>query len=358
MAAAKLCVTVTGQTMAELRERRDRVTNADLVELRVDSVRDPSAAGALAGRRTPVIFTCRPTWEGGGFAGSEEERKRILHDAQKLGAEYIDVEWRAGFSDLIAERGGQGIVLSMHDFAGIPPDLSEMASAMRGTGAAVVKLAVTVTRLTETLPLKQLACTGGTPTVVIAMGEAGLPTRILAMRYGSYWTYAGDGVAPGQVPASVMLERYAFRSLAPRTLIYAVVGRPLAHSISPAIHNAAFRALNLDAVYVPLAAADFDDFLAYAEAMPIEGASVTAPYKIDAFEHADEADPASRRIGAVNTIRRRGTKWIACNTDIGGFLTPLQNEIALPGARATVLGAGGAARAVAEALAAAGATAR
>ena len=64
----RLCVTVTGSDMADLRRRRDAVTGADLVELRLDTVSDPDAAGALAGRRLPVIVTCRPTWEGGAFA--------------------------------------------------------------------------------------------------------------------------------------------------------------------------------------------------------------------------------------------------------------------------------------------------
>ena len=73
-----LCVTVTAPNMAELCHRRDAVTDADLVELRLDTVSDPDAAGALAGRRRPVIVTCRPEWEGGHFKGSEEERKRIL----------------------------------------------------------------------------------------------------------------------------------------------------------------------------------------------------------------------------------------------------------------------------------------
>jgi 3-dehydroquinate dehydratase/shikimate dehydrogenase len=356
MAAPRLCVTVTGRTTAELRERRDRVANADLVELRVDSVQDPSAAGALAGRRTPVIFTCRPTWEGGGFTGSEEERKQILRDAQRLGAEYVDVEWRAQFTDLIAESGGHGVVLSMHDFDGIPDDIAARAAAMRATGAAVVKLAVMPKRLMDGFLLKDLVCSSTTPMVVVGMGEAGLPTRVLAARFGSHWTYAGDGVAPGQLSAQVMLEQYAFRSLAQRTAIYGVVGRPIAHSISPAIHNAAFRASHLDAVYLPLAAADFDDFLAFADALPIQGASVTAPYKLDAYERADEADPVSRRVGAANSIRRRDSGWIACNTDVAGFLAPLTSVMPLRGARATVLGAGGAARAVGEALASAGAT--
>src|ERR1700686_1775626 len=99
MSKASVCVTVTAPTTAELRQRRDSVTGADLIELRLDSVSDPSAAGALAGRRTPVIVTCRPVWEGGQFSGSEQERRQILSDALALGAEYVDIEWRADFQD-------------------------------------------------------------------------------------------------------------------------------------------------------------------------------------------------------------------------------------------------------------------
>ena len=76
-----LCVSVASDTMEGLRARRDEVTGADLVELRLDSVREPDVAGALAGRRTPVIVTCRPKREGGWFAGSEEERHALLHRA-------------------------------------------------------------------------------------------------------------------------------------------------------------------------------------------------------------------------------------------------------------------------------------
>jgi len=149
-------VTVTGATTAELRRKRDAVTDADLVELRLDSVADPSAAAALAGRGRPAIVTCRPKWEGGSFAGSEEERRRILADALKLGAEYVDVEWRARFDDLIAASGGQRIVLSTHDFDGVPTDLAAQAQAMRSTGAEVVKIAVTAKQLSDCVPLLEL----------------------------------------------------------------------------------------------------------------------------------------------------------------------------------------------------------
>jgi 3-dehydroquinate dehydratase type I len=126
-----LCVTVTAPTTAELRKRRDAIRDADLVELRLDSVSDPDVAGALQGRQRAVIVTCRPTWEGGAFAGSEEERRRLLSEALAAGAEYVDIEARAGFDNVIAGTGGKRIVLSAHDFDGIPDDLDTRVRSLQ-----------------------------------------------------------------------------------------------------------------------------------------------------------------------------------------------------------------------------------
>src|SRR5262245_8878960 len=134
---SKLCVTVTAATTAELRRKRDDAVGADLVELRLDSVADPDVAAALDGRKGPVIVTCRPTWEGGQFAGSEHERKQILANALELGAEYVDVEWKASFTDLLSSSAGRRVVLSSHDFSGVPADLADRERAMRATGAGV-----------------------------------------------------------------------------------------------------------------------------------------------------------------------------------------------------------------------------
>lgn len=354
MKPAKLCVTVTADTMAELRTRRDQVRDADLIELRIDSVRDPSAAAALAGRRKPVIFTCRPKSDGGWFAGSEQERRTLLSEALALGAEYVDLEWQGSCADLMHKTGGRRIVMSHHDFTGVPAELPELAQAMLACGAEVVKIAITPQRLTDCLALRAVGQQTRVPIVLIAMGDVGIPSRVLASWFGSCWTYAGDGAAPGQISAQRMTEEFGFRRIGSRTAIYGVLGRPVGHSVSPAMHNAAFRAAHLDAVYLPIAAADFDDFLTFADAIHLAGVSVTAPFKVAAFERADECDPVSRRIQSVNTLRRSGTKWLGCNTDVTGFLRPLQSAMRLQGKRATVLGAGGAARSVAVALQSAG----
>jgi shikimate dehydrogenase len=126
--------------------------------------------------------------------------------------------------------------------------------------------------------------------------------------------------------------------------------------VSPSMHNAAFAAAGIDAVYLPLPAVDADDFLAFGRAIGISGASVTIPHKVSLFDRVDDVDAIARRIGAINTIRVADGKWLARNTDVNGFLNPLLNHVALEGRRAAILGAGGAARAVAVALASSGCT--
>jgi len=347
---------------------RDCADAADMVELRLDGVADVNVDAALAGRRLPAVVTCRPAWEGGQYRGSEPERCAMLARALAQGAEYVDVEWRAvrersaGFDELVAAHPDR-IVVSEHDFDGVPPDLADRVRAMRQTGAAVVKVAVVARRLSDSLPLIDVARDGDA--IVIGMGDAGLPTRLLAARFGSRWTYGGNGVAPGQVPARSMVERFRFRDVGKDTAIYGVVGANVMHSVSPAMHNAAFSAAGIDAVHVPLRAADFADFLTFAAALGVAGASVTIPFKLDALAAAASADELTRKVGAANTLRKSpitSREWDATNTDVEGFLEPLDAALEADlkvgpcnDLRVAVLGAGGAARAVAVALASRGA---
>jgi 3-dehydroquinate dehydratase / shikimate dehydrogenase len=356
MSTQCLCVTVTGSDMADLRRRRDAVSGADLVELRLDTVSDPDPAGALAGRRLPVIVTCRPTWEGGAFAGSEETRKRLLAEALTAGAEYVDVEARAGFDDLIATTGGQRIVLSAHDFGGLPADLETRVRTMRRTGAEVVKVAVTVTRLSDCVTLADIAARTGDRDglVLIGMGEHGAITRALPSRFRSRWSYAGLLAGVGQLTPERLLTEWRFRDIGPATSLYGIVGSPVSHSVSPAMHNAAFRSAGVDAVYLPLPAAAVDDFVTFARAFGVKGASVTIPHKVAMFDCVDETSEIARRIGAINTVRIDHGRWQGENTDVDGFLEPLAHFLPLTNVRAALLGAGGAARGVAIALASQG----
>jgi shikimate dehydrogenase len=188
--------------------------------------------------------------------------------------------------------------------------------------------------------------------VLIAMGEAGLATRALPSRFGSKWVYAGSdlGSQIGQVSTERLLREYRFRSVKESTELYGLVGHPVGHSVSPAMHNASFAAIGMDAVYLPFQATSAEDFVEFARALGVRGASVTTPHKVTMFDHVSEASAIAREVGAINTVRVADGAWYGENTDVSGFLEPLAGRVELSGLRAAILGAGGSARAVAVAL--------
>jgi 3-dehydroquinate dehydratase/shikimate dehydrogenase len=345
----KICETVTASTMTELRHARDRAVAADLVELRLDGVRDLDVAGALDGRSKPVIVTCRPVWEGGAFRGSETERLRLLRRAIDLGAEFVDVEWRADRSALTSTDRTR-LVISLHDFTGVPADLASTARAMRAAaGRGVIKVAATTATQGECVRLRDLVGRGSEQ-VVIGMGAAGVVTRVCPWMFGSVWTYGG-AAAPGQTSVAELIGSYRVRSTSPATAVYALIGAPLAHSASPAMLNAAFGSTGIDAVYVPMETRDAPAFLTAAAALGVTGASVTAPLKSGWAERGVQVDEVGRAVGAINTLKRTSAGWSARNFDVDGFLAPFKvRQCNLQGTRVVVLGAGGAARAVAWAL--------
>jgi 3-dehydroquinate dehydratase/shikimate dehydrogenase len=348
---ADLCITVTGRDVEAIRTARIAAeADADLVELRLDAMARPDAAAALAGRRKPVIVTCRPTREGGFFDGPEEARRRVLDEAHQHGAEFIDVEWDAVDADVVRARKGRGIVVSRHVFDGTPGDAAGMLDGLRRHGAEVAKLAVSCERIADLRTLLQ-AVRPDRSSILIGMGAGGTITRVLADRFGSRWTYAGDRVAPGQLPASRLLEEFRIRRVRPDAAVYGVLGCPVVNSLSPAMHNAGFAALGLNAVYVPLETRDLDGLRPFAEDIGLRGLSVTIPFKQDVIPLQDEVSPMARAAGAVNTIAIREGRWVGSNTDADGFLEPLRARgVALRDLRVTILGAGGSARGVGTAL--------
>ncbi len=352
--AVQVCETVTAATMAELRTRRDGARRADLVEIRLDGVRDVDVAGALAGRGKPVVITCRPAREGGRFDGSEPERLTLLAEAVRQGAEYVDVEWSADRTALPSNEHTR-LVVSHHDLHGTPSDLADRVRAMRSSGAHIVKIAVTANRLRDCLTLRNAVRDAGEH-VAIAMGSRGQLSRTWPAGFGSCWTYAG-AAAPGQIPTAALLDTYRVHDVTAASEVYGLTGAPLAHSASPAMHNAAFAELGLDAVYVPLETDDADEFLEVAGAIALSGASVTAPLKNAAAARVRVEDPDTERMGAVNTVRRQAREWTGRNFDAAAFLAPLDTRgLRLAGRHAVVAGAGGAARAVVQALVSRGAS--
>jgi 3-dehydroquinate dehydratase/shikimate dehydrogenase len=300
------------------------------------------------------------------FRGPESERVALLRRLAGGGFTHVDIEedLRAPALDAEIRESGARIVRSLHDLSGVPPGLFNRFSALARRPDEIPKAAVTPTTCAQLAELLDVfRGLADSEKILLGMGEIGFPTRVLAPRLGSSWCYASPtarAVAPGQVTPTTLEEVYRFRDLTPSTAVFGVIGNPVMHSRSPVIHNRGFKALGIDAVYLPFLVPDLDGFWKVADAMAIRGLSVTVPHKQAVLGPAVHGDEMVRAVGECNTLVRSDGRgpWNGTNTDGEGFLAPLRARFggALPtGLGATVFGAGGAARSVVAALRGAGA---
>ncbi len=222
------------------------------------------------------------------------------------------------------------------------------------------------------------------PTVAFCMGDLGTPSRLLGAKFGAPFTYAAfnkeRGIAPGLLSLAELKRIYHYDQINLDTKVFGVLGDPVGHSLSPLVHNMAFRHLGINAVYVPFRVPrpEFADSLKAFMRVPVQGYSITIPHKEEAAELAKHKDDAVARTRAANTLLRSGDDFSAYNTDFQGIIatlrTYLPTSFANPDAEPSkaiaaslpepaslqskvvlVLGAGGIGRAVAHALRAEGA---
>jgi 3-dehydroquinate dehydratase/shikimate dehydrogenase len=360
-----IAVSVTeGTTEAVVARMAELAPVADLFEVRADYVRDLDLGALLRARTRPILFTCRSQAEGGRWPDEDaESRRRRLREAVDLGFDLVDVEYRAGFDDVVAAKAGRGLVLSFHDFEGTPEDLDGLHARMAASRPDVVKIAVTARSVADLGRLMGFAARqavrGGPRLVILAMGPLGVASRILGGRYGAPFTFAsaetGCEAAPGQLPAEMLADTYRVRSIRPSTRVFGLLGTDVLRSLSPAIHNRAFAESGVDAVYVPLQAESLGAFLEALPALGLSGFSVTRPYKEEILPHLDSITPNAAEAGSANTVVVQDGHLVGLSTDGDGVLVPLRKRLEVPGRRVAILGAGGAARAAAFALVRAGA---
>jgi 3-dehydroquinate dehydratase/shikimate dehydrogenase len=358
-------VTLTCATARELLEtHRQLVDRVDLVEWRLDALSDPrEALELLPDRPGPVIVTARLPGDGGSWCLPESERVACMTAAIGLGVEFVDLE--ESLAAQIPPTGPTRRIVSIHDFSGTPDDLEEIVARLANLGADVVKLATKAGSLEDSLRVLELPSPSGVPLVKLAMGEFGLPTRVLAPKFGSTWSYCclpgKTPPAPGQIDLDTMLDGYRYRSITPETKVFAVIGDPIGHSKSPLIHNAGLAAAGRsDCVYLPLrvTAAELPWFLENAPRFGIEGLSVTIPHKEAILAAADSVSELAQAAGAANTLVFRDGQVAASNTDIPAAISSLLGHLGphgLLGRRVLLLGAGGVCRGIATGLLQAGA---
>ena len=355
----QICVSLTEETTARTIDRMVGLAPvADLFEIRGDLLLDLDLLTLLRAKTKPLVFTCRPLREGGRFDGDEARRRILLLEAARRGFDWVDVELRSGFHDVLLEKAGSGLIVSWHDFAAVPDDLSTLYSRMCDAGADLVKIAVTPRGIADVGRLVAFAeetfSKGGVPLLAIAMGPLGLLTRVLAGRYGAPFTYAstaaGAEAAPGQIEAGLLADLYRVRDIGPTTRVYGVLGTDAARSLSPVLHNRAFEARDLPAVYVPLQAEALGPFIRALPALRLSGFSVTRPFKTAILEHLQEIEEDAALCGSVNTVVVHDGMLRGSTTDGRGVTAPLRRLLDLRGKAVTIVGAGGAARAAALAL--------
>jgi 3-dehydroquinate dehydratase/shikimate dehydrogenase len=254
--------------------------------------------------------------------------------------------------------------------------LINIVQELNDSFADIAKIVWTARTIRDNLEAFEILQHQQKPTIALCMGEAGLISRVLAKKFGAFLTFASldgtTGTAPGQISITDMKRLYRWDAINSNTKVYGVIGSPIAHSMSPAIHNAAFDAVGHDGVYLPLLVnPGYESFKAFMESfvafdgLHLSGLSVTIPHKENALrylkEKGAEVEELAERIGAVNTIVIDGKKLRGLNTDYAAILDSITLALnitrdQLADYRVAVIGAGGTGRTAVAALASFGAT--
>ena len=355
-----ICVCIgRGRHRHMIAEHRHLVEQgARLIELRLDYINgEVNLKRLLADRSSKSVISCRRQKDGGKWRGSEENRQMLLRTAIAEGIDYVDLE--QDVATKISRFGCTKRIVSLHDFDKTPEDLQQVHARLVDADADIVKVCTMANDPHDNLRMLRLVKESPIPTIGICMGEIGIPSRILAGKFGAPFTYSTfhheRALAPGQLSYKEMGDVYHYDRINADTKVYGVIADPIGHSLSPIIHNAAFHHMGTNKVYVPFRVprGNLEEFVGDAIELGICGLSVTIPHKEAILRFLDKIDGAVRGIGAANTVVFQDGKTLGYNTDFRAAMTCLDrmtetrsNDVPLKGKTALVLGAGGVAKAL------------
>ncbi|XP_062083319.1 bifunctional 3-dehydroquinate dehydratase/shikimate dehydrogenase, chloroplastic-like [Humulus lupulus] len=370
------CTPLMGTTVEKmlLEMKKAKEFGADLVEIRLDCLTNfnPFLDLETLFKQCPLptIVTYRPVWEGGQYDGDESKRQNSLRLAMEMGADYVDIELEVAhdFNNSICGTKPENfrVIVSSHNFHNTPSAeaIGNLVARIQATGADIVKIVTTALDITDCASIFQITSRSQVPIIGIAMGERGLISGLLSPKFGGYLTYAAleaDGVSdPGQPTAKDLLDLYNFRLIRPDTKVYGIIGKPVGHSKSPLMFNAAFKSGVINAVYVHFLVDDVEKFFDVYSSPDFAGCSCTIPHKEAAIKCMDDIDSIAKKIGAINNIvRKQDGGLTAFNTDYIGAISAIEDELRdlngatpdgsspLEGKLFVVLGAGGAGKSLA-----------
>ncbi len=315
-----------------------------------------------------LIYTLRSREEHGDFADSARRRLQRLLEAAKY-YDLIDLE---GARDLLPELlraiPPDKRLISWHGAATDCLTLKRRLERYSETEARIYKLVSIGSRPGDELAALSLLRLAGRPNLIsYTEGKHCLWSRLVALHFGMpmiFGTIGNPSDDPWEPTVSQLIEDYNLPRLAPLREIYGIVGDPIRRSLSPRLHNAAYRALGYPALFVPFPAESFRDFwsgivrngVMESLGVNMNGLTVVSPHKETALNEAAASSPMSRRANSTNVFVRKNGMWKADTTDPEGVIAALSRRgIELSGKKAAVVGCGGSGRAIAAALDQAGA---
>lgn len=332
----------------------------ELVELRLDYIRRAvNLKRLLTDRLCPAVATCRRKQEGGRWEGTEQDRQMLLRAAIADGADYVDLEMDV--ADRIPRYGNTQRIISYHNFDETPDNLEEIHHQISKLDPDIIKIATMANNPIDNIKALRLCRDSDIPTAAFCMGEMGLPSRLLCGRAGSPLTYATFSedrkMAPGQLTYKQMKEDFLYDSITDETVILGVIADPVAHSLSPIVHNACIRELGLNMLYLPFRVPReyLEEFIEICPEMGIRGLSVTIPHKEKCLKCINVLDDNVAGIRAANTIIFKEVNAFGYNTDCTAAINSMAKSIeskhpaedVFKGRKFLILGAGGVARAIA-----------
>ncbi len=369
----KVCITLAGKSLQEdidiLNKYRKFV---NLAELRVDCLKDEERTlvrkfPQMA--KIPTILTIRRNVDGGQFSEGEANRTILFAKALAFGSDdktknfaYVDFEEDFRVSSLqdAAFVYGMKIIRSVHNMENPITNIKQKIENLSTSEYEIPKIAFMPHTLADVQRLFEEAQElKDSNHIVLAMGPLGLPSRILSYRLKNYLTFTSDSSPDskisnlGHIDPETLVKTYRFNDIDENTSVYGITGWPLTATGSPAIHNKGYEVKNMNSVYIPVRAETFDEAFSFAKAIGIKGMSVTIPHKESARIKMDHTENSVKTIEACNTIVQKRDGWYGYNTDWSGFTRALIGFTGLKtlsGKNIAIIGAGGAAKAIAYAV--------
>jgi 3-dehydroquinate dehydratase / shikimate dehydrogenase len=368
MAEATIVATLLAPPTVDGKELSSLPSAVKWLEVRADLAGDLDPDWLRARFDGSLLYSLRSKAEGGTFEGSTPQRRQRLLKIVRY-YDLIDLEGdRDLLTEILVEIPQSKRLISWRGPATDCFALKQRLEKYSAVGARIYKLVPLGAQAGDEMTALSLLKLANRPDLIAyTTGKTSFWSRMIAPYFGLpmiFGTIGKHPYAPEEPTVSQLIEDYGFPKLMPLREIYGIVGDPVQHSLSPRLHNAAYRVLGYPALFLPFRAESFSDFwrdvveegTLGSLGISMKGFTVSSPHKEAALSQVTATSPMVQRAGSTNIFVRNHGTWKADTTDPDGVVEAMrQRGIELAGKKAAVVGCGGSGRAISAALDQAGA---